>query len=358
MVKKINNRQLLFLIISVIISTADIFLPSIVAKYAKSDSWFSVILATLFGLLDAYVVISLCMEYKNKTFVEILQAVLGKYVGIALGIIFIITLLYINILVIRELGEILKTLFLPGIPINLIIILASTVSAYGAYKGIETIVRTNEVAIAFGLFILSFVILFSLRLVHFNRYLPMFENGIYSSVQGALPMVTWMAEIIIVAMIFPYLNNPKGCMKTSLAAMFALGVMFMGGTFTVLVFGADATAKLIFSTFNTIESIDISRVIRFDVLIMSVWVAGIFIKSMLLLFISVEAVVRTFNLKNFNAFIIPNAVITSVFAMIDFDNMIQLIRYFERILFLLYAAVFFVMPLLLLLITKFKKAIM
>lgn len=355
MIKKINNRQLLFLLVSMIISTADIFLPSVVAKYAKSDSWFSVIIVTLFGLLDAYVIVNLSMKYKNKTLIEILQFTLGKYVGKIFGVIFFIIFVFTNAVIIRELGEILKTLFLPGIPIELLIILTTLVSAYGTYKGLEVIVRTNEIAFPLGMVILLFVIFFSLGYVEFDRFLPLFENGIYPSVRGALPMFTWISEVIIVSMIFPYLNNPKDSLRTVFIAVLALGLMFIGGTFTILVFGADATSKLIFAPFSIIESIAVERVIRFDVFIMSVWIVGIFIKSIMFYFISIESIVRTFNLKNFNEFIIPVGITTSVFAVTEFDNIVQLLEYFGRILYLLFTTLYFFIPLILLIITKVKK---
>lgn len=355
MVKKINNIQLLFLIIGLIISTADIFLPSVVAKHAKADSWFAVIVATIFGLLSTYIVVTLCLEHKNKTIIEILDDTLGKYIGKIISIIFFILFIFANATIIRELAEILNALFLPGMPMIVLIIFTSIVTTYSVYKGIEVIARTNEVLLPLGLFVLSFVILFSIPYIEFNRFMPLMENGFGPSIRGALPMFTWMSEVIIISMIFPYLSNPKNSMKYSMFAVLALGIMFLGGTFTILVFSPEVTSKLIYAPFKLVESIAIERTLRFDFFIMLIWTGGIFIKASIFHFASVESISRIINSKNFKEFIVPIGIINSVFALIEYENVVELFEYFSNIIYILFTLIFFFIPLILLLITKIKK---
>ena len=64
---KISPYQLLLLLITMIISTADIFLPKFVAEEAMRDSWLSVIIGTIFSIIVANIFISLGKRFPNKT---------------------------------------------------------------------------------------------------------------------------------------------------------------------------------------------------------------------------------------------------------------------------------------------------
>ncbi|MBO8137243.1 MAG: GerAB/ArcD/ProY family transporter [Desulfotomaculum sp.] len=76
---KISARQLMFIIITFIISTADIFLPAIVAQQAGRDSWISVVVANAEAMVVAAVALSLGLRFPQLTLVGICQKVLGKW---------------------------------------------------------------------------------------------------------------------------------------------------------------------------------------------------------------------------------------------------------------------------------------
>lgn len=355
--KKINNMQLLLLLITFVLSTADIFLPSIVAKFAGPDSWFSAIIAAAFGLVVVYVVVALSQEYNNKSLTDIFENIYGKYLGKAFGLLFVIIIIFSNAVVLRELGEMLSTIFLPGIPIVVITGLTGLLNTYAVYKGIEVISRINQVLLPYGIFVLGFVILFGLYYADPTRFLPIFENGILPSVRGSFPLWTWFADLIIIVVLIPYISNPNKVLRFSILAVIVLGVSLFIGTFTILILTPEVAKDLIYSPYQIVESISIERVINFDVFVMGVWLTGIFIKSSVFQFVAVDSLNRLFNFRDTKIIILPISIITVIFSINEFENVIDLSEYLSKTAYLLIIPIFFIIPLISLAITKVKKVL-
>lgn len=76
---KISNGQILILLITLVASTAWLFLPAVTSKYAKQDAWISVLIpASIYGLAVVWVNSSLAQHFKGKTFGQYLKMLLGK----------------------------------------------------------------------------------------------------------------------------------------------------------------------------------------------------------------------------------------------------------------------------------------
>ncbi len=64
---KITARQLGFIAVTLVIATADVLLPALVALEAKQDAWISVIIATLVSLVVVTMIVTLGLRYPGST---------------------------------------------------------------------------------------------------------------------------------------------------------------------------------------------------------------------------------------------------------------------------------------------------
>ena len=99
---KISSRQLTLLIFTLLVSTAILILPSLVIKEAKQDSWLSIILATVFGVLAGLILVKLGLRFPEQTIIEYSKEIAGKPLGALYGLSYIFLLFYINTLIVRE----------------------------------------------------------------------------------------------------------------------------------------------------------------------------------------------------------------------------------------------------------------
>ena len=75
---RISPNQITVIIITLIISTVDIFLPNFVAREAKKDSWLSVIIAVAAVLPVVLIHLMLYRKYRESTLIEICKKTGGK----------------------------------------------------------------------------------------------------------------------------------------------------------------------------------------------------------------------------------------------------------------------------------------
>ncbi len=67
---KISNNQAIKLLFITISSTAVLFAPTIIHKYAKQDSWIPVVLITILAIVFSYIIATLGLMFKGKTIVQ------------------------------------------------------------------------------------------------------------------------------------------------------------------------------------------------------------------------------------------------------------------------------------------------
>jgi spore germination protein KB len=182
---KISARQLMFIIMTVIISTADIFLPAVVATIAGRDSWISVIIATAEALVVAAVAVALALRFPKKTIIQICQIVLGKWVGWLIAfILFYNMFLFLFANSVSSVSVILKVVFLPNTPLSVFIILMVLISAYAVNQGIEVIARVTELLLPLGIGILILVGLLVSPQVQLDNFFANYGRWYWSSVEG------------------------------------------------------------------------------------------------------------------------------------------------------------------------------
>lgn len=326
---KISNRQLMFIIIATIISTADIFLPAIVAAIAGRDAWISVLLATVEALVMAAIIISLGLRFSDKTLVEICQLVLGRWIGWILAFSWV-TLFSVNVTinVLGQLSIIIKAAFMQATPQGTFIVILAVIAAYAVNQGLETIARVTELLLPLGIGLLVLVGVLVLPLVEFGNYLPVMSGGLAPVVNGAHRMVSFLGEGVIILMLMPYLNQPQKVVGAAVGATALLGAFLFIGVLAIGMFNVTQTANMIFPALEMIRMVQIGQFFQhLDAIIMTVWIAGIYIKIVVYFYISCIGYAQLFGVKSYRTLIIPFGCLVAASGLIWINNVTDVIQY-------------------------------
>ncbi len=82
----ISNRQLGLMLSGLMFGTAPLLISSSVAALAGRDSWISIIIAAIVGLLVVWINSFLGELHPGKTLVEVMQIELGRWLGSFLAV--------------------------------------------------------------------------------------------------------------------------------------------------------------------------------------------------------------------------------------------------------------------------------
>ncbi|MGE5328696.1 MAG: GerAB/ArcD/ProY family transporter [Deltaproteobacteria bacterium] len=313
---EISDRQLMIYTSGVIFGTAPLFLSSAIAEYAKQDSWISIIIATIMGLLVVWINTYLGGLYPNKTFIEIIQLLLGKWIGGFVSINFILMSFIICPQIIWYVGDFFATQYLTLTPLYVINILFTIVISIALLYGIETMFRTTEIFFAFAFPLLMISMFLLLPNANVDNLFPIMENGISPALKGSVPFISLAVFLLIfLNMIYPVnfsnINKAKkATFKGFLLGMFSSSVIIV---MCILVLGSNITAISRFPIFLATKEIDVGIIFtRLETIITFIWLTTSFISVFTVLYGGITGLSQLLKLKDYRKIVLPIGLLIGV----------------------------------------------
>lgn len=352
---RISAMQFSFLGITLVISTATVFVPGFVAQEAKQDSWLSVIFGSVFSLIVAVLFIILARKYPDKTLFQYSCDILGKFFGKLVGASIVLYLIIICFAVTRELGDIFVTSFNPYAPLLIYSIITVLVAAYAVHQGLEVIARVNQLVLPFGLGVLGLIALVNLKDTDMSNFLPVLENGLLPPLKGAISIQGWLLELFILLQFTPFVKEKKNIGKSFAATIGILGFSMMLGTLTIAVFGS-LTSSLLYPALEYVRYANLGQYVKnLDITIMGVWIIGIFIKIVITYYGTVVGISEIFGFKSYKPMIVPVGLLI-ISLSVSAAERIHGIFNFAYYTFPFYSfSMAFLIPLILIIVSMFRK---
>lgn len=302
---QIGIRQFSFLIITMVMSTIGIFVPAFIAEDAKKDSWLSAIIAGVVIFPVTFIILKLYQRYEGFTLIEICEKAAGKIFGTVIGLLYILYFMIIAFSVSAEMGQVLKTAFMPLTPNWVFIITSILVSAYAVGRDIEVIARVNEILFPLGVGALEFLLIVNIKDLNFSYFLPVFENGIVPVLRGALVILGWMGEVVTMLQILPFVNKPDKVKKAANISTLIITLGILSGTLVYALFGP-LTEMLLIPSLEFARFASLGKYLyNFDLLVMAIWTTGIFVKIMVFYYVSVFSLAQLCKVKNYKNLVLP-----------------------------------------------------
>ncbi len=353
---KISVLQLMFLNITQVLSTADVFLPAFVAKEAQQDSWLSVIIAAAAAIILLNITHFLGAKYPDKTFIQYTVDILGKPIGIAIALLYIYYFIFYAAAITKELEELFVISFNPQSPLIIYGITVVLVVAYAVSKGIEPIARVNEIMLPIGMFVLFFITIINIPNIDLKYFRPTLYNGIYPPLKGAFQALTWFLKTFVLLQFLPFVKNKeRNKLRKSLTlSLLILCISLETGVLTIAVFGP-ITENLLFPALQYVRLASLGTYIEnLEISIMLVWVGGIFVNIAIYYYAAVLGLAQLFNFESYKPLIIPIGILIIVLSITGSDTLLTFVLFLQYTLPFYTLVMGFLIPLLLLIISLFK----
>ncbi|WAA09068.1 GerAB/ArcD/ProY family transporter [Fervidibacillus albus] len=356
---KLTERQLRILVTLFIVGNSILFAPMILASEAKQDAWIASLIGIAIGCLIGLIYLYLYQMYPNHSLVEILEEVFGKWVGKIIGFSFFLFSFLLASIVLRNLGEFIVTEILPETPIQFVLYLILLVVIMGGRYGIHVIGRSAEILFIFFFFLYILFVLFLTPQFHLENIQPMFEEGIKPIFRASLVYIGFpFLESVVFLMIFQDVQNVQKIGRSFLMGIIIGGLMISFITFlSILVFSADFTARNIYASYILGKKISIGNFIeRIEAVMAIIWMITIFLKLSILYYVSVKSFKQIFQFNQYRFLIFPFGIIMIVVALIVYPNIAYIYLFTLRIWFFYVASFGLLLPLILIIGIKLKKA--
>ncbi|MGG1661072.1 GerAB/ArcD/ProY family transporter [Brevibacillus sp. NRS-1366] len=311
---KISSLQMGMAVYPVLMSTAMLFGPSIMAKQASNDLWLSPIWASLIGFLSVYIVHRLHERFPQKTIIEQSELILGKTIGKLIGFFYFWFLLQINGYIVREYADFIA-IFLVNTPLSVISAVLVLVCALAVGGGIEVVVRSAQFFFPFFLIPLLLMIVLVFPDMEPQNIFPILGNGVWPSLKGSITPQGWFSEVFLISYLLPFLVDKN---KGRRAGMITVGLVMITMIVVNLVIYflmGDATSRILFPVMDTARYVSIADFFEnLESGVMAIWVIGAFVKVSLFYYATVLGAAQSLNLSSYRPLVIPVGFLTVLFS--------------------------------------------
>ena len=356
---KITNHQLMVITAAYVCGASTLIIASSSAQIAKQDAWISSIVSALSGIIIVYINTYLGGLYPDKTYVETIQFLLGKWVGGFVSVLLIFVSIVGAAQFVWYVGDFFTTQYLRETSAYIINILFVITIIIAMLYGLEVIARASEVFFYIILITYFLSIILVMPNIRIENLFPILEKGIMPSLKGSLPLLAFtVLPLIFLNMIYPVnVNDIKGAKKSIFKGyLVGMTITFISIIMCILVLGSTISASARYPIFLLTKEINIGIVFtRLEPLIISVWLFTIFNNTVFYFYTGALGLAQLLNLKDYKKIVLPLGLVVTVISGVAYNNVIYEINW-DNLVWIPCTFTFgLILPLLLLLIYFINK---
>ncbi|HOK43930.1 MAG TPA: endospore germination permease [Thermoclostridium caenicola] len=349
---RISGLQLFMLLSGFLFGSTVILAP---ALGAKNDAWLAIIIGGTGGALLMLIYAAISLLNPSKTLVEILKEKMGKVLGSIIAVLYIWYFIHLASLVFRDFGEFICTVTFPETPMTVLISIFALGVVYGVNGGVEVMGRMGELLVPI---IPTFILIVSVSLItvnDFTAFLPVLENGMGPVLKAALSYITFpFGETVAFLMLFPNLNRKEKLKKivfvsAALSALISIVIFFRD----ISVLGSDLMSRVTFvphSTTLLFPEANVEPLVDINLMIGGEAKIGVCIYA------ATKAISQVAGIENYTNLTRAVGAFCVVLSVWDFENVLDLFSWTERI-YSYYAITFqVIIPLILLVLSLIKRS--
>ena len=255
----ISSLQLFVIYGSTAFGAGILALPRSVGIIAREDMWLSVTLGGLVMCFSLWCAVTLSQRFPKATAIEYHCMVLGPIFGQLLNIYYLLNVVFIGAAALRAFSDAVKLFLFDLTPVWILLFVFLGVAAYAGQYGIAPLIRMQQLLV----FVISpfYIVITSLGLLRIetHHFQPFLAEGLMPVLKGVVP--SWFAYSgpeLITGLLFPFVTLKKQVVKTGLASIAVLTIVYTVITAIVQgILGIEDTVEMIFPTVIAYREVDI-----------------------------------------------------------------------------------------------------
>lgn len=271
---RVSIRQLAMLYIITSFSAAVRFLPAFTAKVAKEANWVSPIAAIFpIGLL-IYFLHMIISKSKDKSTFEIINELLGKYIGNFIIGIHFLWVIFLLAYYVRLNGERLVSTVYPNINMTFFIVLTFVVTSFVLRSGATAVARLGELITPILLILFVFVTVFLLPKIRADALLPVYFNDTLPIMKASAGTLSLFSFTIIILLFSNTITGKENIAKISTkAALVFLLMLILILVMTTGILGSSVAARASNPFLIIVKQISILDTIEnMESLVIAMWI--------------------------------------------------------------------------------------
>lgn len=328
---------------------------------AKQDAWLAAIFGCILGSGLIFVYTKICEWTNRDNLVEILESLLGNFLGKLVSSLYILAFIYVAGRVLRDFGELIITYILPDTPIGFTMFLFLLLAAYAVWVGVERMARLAELSMP--IVVIYLLILFTLTLfsetMQIEWIYPIASDWkAIGTTVFPLGVTVPYGETIVFTMLYGFVRSPQIYRGGLLAATVFSGVVFvMLDLLAVLTLGPYLFARTLYPLLAAFQLISLADFIEnVDPLVVTIFLLGGLFKILLFFYGACTGIRAQWRLHSHRSVVLPVFILVWLLAIFMTDNISSHIFVgLHWVPWVLWVPLFIMIPLLLVPISWWKR---
>ncbi|TYR80749.1 GerAB/ArcD/ProY family transporter [Priestia megaterium] len=278
--EQLTSIQMAVALAMTIIGVGIVTIPRVSAEEVQTpDIWISMILGGGICIVATFFITKLCQQFEGMTIYQFSPILVGKWLGFICNI-FMIT--YFTLIVgyqARTMAEVIRVYLLDKTPLEVIIIVFTSVGVYSIISGIYPIVKLLQAYFPVVLLFVLFMLGLSLINIDFNNLRPVLGEGFKPVIKGIKPTALSLSGIEIYLVLMAYMKQPEKAMKSAIIGVLIPVILYILILLAVIgVMTVEEVRLLTWPTIELVKSIEMKYLIleRFESFFIILWMITTF----------------------------------------------------------------------------------
>lgn len=224
---KIGFMEALSILMITVFAHLILLLPKIIIEDQGTGSVINIIYVTLLALFAVFILNLLYKKFKGMDILDISGFLLGKKFKFVVGLIYIVHVIFVASLLLRNTAENLKTTYFQNTPTPYIAFFMLVGVAYLCRFNLKTIIKCNLIIVP--LIAISFIVLFVLSSENFvfERVFPILGYGAKATFLKGIANIFCFGNIFFLLLLMPYLKDYNQFNKLSYTSVILSGFFIL-----------------------------------------------------------------------------------------------------------------------------------
>lgn len=329
---------------------------------AKQDSYLSVILGFIIGFIPLLLYLYLMNYKKDYNINDLIELFFGKKLGRFINILICIFLLYLSTVIFWNLTNLITSQYLSRTPALAIGVMFIIPTIYLLCKGIGVIGKCSVIFFYMSIILVLLPVIGLQFQVQLENMLPFLEHGLTPVLDGGLQFTTNSVLVLFLLLSIPkeMIQDDKNFNKRIIMMYCVTSIILFSLIFLIItVFGVRLATIYQYPEFHLLKRVSIIGFIeRIESTLAIQWIFDIFMTNIFTLYFVSHYFIKTFQLKEKwkrNLLITSLSMFVLIVSNYIFNNNTEGSLFFKNIFPSILSIIFFGIPLLILIMTRFKK---
>jgi spore germination protein (amino acid permease) len=296
--KEITLLQYILAINGTQVGTSTLTLPAELSKTAGTDGWISIIIGSVLTTIVSLCIVHLMAKHPGDTMLELLTRYLGKWLGKAVMVIWMLYALFAVTVILFVTVSILRTWVLPNTS-NYLIVTLLMINTYIIIRGgVQIIGRYAEFVFFFTLG-LPILLMFPLKDSHWIYLLPILKEGWIPILYAVKTTTIAFLGFEMAFLFYPYLQNKKAAAKGIVIANALTLIVYLHITLVCfLYFSPDEITQFLWPTLTLVKPIEFPFLERMEIIFVSFYIFLFSTSGIPYIFFVIDTLSQLFNKKD------------------------------------------------------------